>query len=87
MSKSATPTIYEQLVQTTRIYLGPAAERFIDRQVKNHLNKEPEDITSADLDQLIDWIRISVSFLTEDNQLIEEYVYQLSQLAAKKEGR
>lgn len=77
-------TVYEQTVRTTRTYLGPAAERFIERQVKNHLDKEPEKLTAADIAQLIDWIRISVSFLTEDSLMIEEYIDQLRQLAGQE---
>lgn len=74
---------YKQVVETTKVYLGPAAERFITRQVQNHLKKEPEALTYEDLDRLIDWIRIAVSLLTEDSEIIEEYVAQLRTLAAQ----
>lgn len=73
-------TLYQQVVETTHTYLGPAADRFIARQVQNHLHKPPEELTHADLERLIDWIRLAVSFLTEDSQIIEEYVRQLSLL-------
>jgi hypothetical protein len=77
-------TIYSRLVDITRIYLGPAAERFIDRQVHNHLKKEPVDISQNDVGKLIDWIRSSVSLLTENEQLIEEYMDRLMQLSKSK---
>lgn len=80
-----TGTIYDQTVATTKAYLGPAAERFIDRQIKNHLDKEPVDLTAEDVSKLIDWIRISVSFLTEDSQVIEEYIGQLRELTHQRE--
>ncbi|HVX24200.1 MAG TPA: hypothetical protein VG992_02555 [Candidatus Saccharimonadales bacterium] len=73
--------LYDQVVRITHIYLGPAADRFIARQVQNHLHKEPQDISQADLLQLIDWIRVAVSLLTEDSDLIEEYTAQLEHLA------
>ena len=73
-------SLYEQVVRITHVYLGPAADRFIARQVLNHLHKEPEALSRDDLDKLIDWIRVAVSLLTEDSQLIEEYTAQLEAL-------
>ena len=72
--------LYEQVVRVTHVYLGPAADRFISRQVQNHLHKEPQDLSKADLRILIDWIRVAVSLLTEDSELIEEYTAHLEQL-------
>ncbi|HET8991796.1 MAG TPA: hypothetical protein VFN31_02050, partial [Candidatus Saccharimonadales bacterium] len=59
---------------------GPAAERFIDRQVENHLHKSPSKLTKNDLAALIDWIRVIVSLLTEDTDMVEEYISELSKL-------
>lgn len=78
-------TLYSQVVRVTHVYLGPAADRFISRQVQSHLHKAPEDLSEADLDKLIDWIRVAVSFLTEDSELIEEYAGQLARLAHGRE--
>lgn len=73
--------IYDQVVKVTHVYLGPAADRFIARQVENHLQKSPEQLSRADLFGLIDWIRVVVSLLTEDSEIIEEYVGELRKLA------
>jgi len=73
--------LYERVIRVTHVYLGPAADRFIARQVQNHLHKAPEELSPADLLQLIDWIRIAVSLLTEDSEIIEEYAGQLERLA------
>jgi hypothetical protein len=70
-------TLYDHVVRVTHVYLGPAANRFIARQVKNHLHKQPEDLSQKDLKQLIDWIRVTVSLLTEDSEVVEEYIKQL----------
>lgn len=75
------PSLYNQVVRVTHVYLGPAADRFIARQVQNHLHKAPEELSEVDLGKLIDWIRVAVSFLTEDSELIEEYTGQLARLA------
>ena len=73
--------IYDKIVRVTHVYLGPAADRFIARQVQNHLHKAPERITAEDLERLIDWIRVAVSLLTDDSELVEEYTEELEKLA------
>jgi hypothetical protein len=70
-------TTYERAVQITGMYLGPAARRFIDRQVRSHLHKEPEDMTKEDLLCLIDWMQRAMSLLTDDSQIVDEYIQQL----------
>lgn len=81
MKKSA-PSIYQQVVSVTHVYLGPAAERFIARQVQNHLHKAPDDLTESDLVQLIDWIKVVVSLLTQDEAIVEEYTAELRKISA-----
>jgi hypothetical protein len=80
-------TLYDQVVKTTHIYLGPAADRFIVRQVQNHLHKQPEQLSHRDLEHLIDWIQIAVSLLTEDSDIIEEYIAELHELSAAHGGK
>lgn len=75
-------SLYDQVVRITHVYLGPAADRFIARQVENHLHKAPEELSPADLRNLIDWIRVVVSLLTEDGDIIEEYAGELQKLAS-----
>jgi hypothetical protein len=74
-------TLYDRVVQITHIYLGPAADRFIDRQVQNHIKKDPTKLNAADLELLVDWIRVAVSLLTDDSEIVEEYITQLQRLA------
>jgi len=80
------PSLYDKVVRITHVYLGPAADRFIARQVENHLHKEPDQLSQSDLRSLIDWIRVVVSLLTEDEALIEEYTEELQKLARNKAG-
>ncbi len=81
MSSGGDTDIYGKIVRITRVYLGPTADRFIARQVQNHLNKQPEELCREDVAKLIDWIRVAVSLLTEDSEVVEEYVFQLQKLA------
>ncbi|MEO7363967.1 MAG: hypothetical protein ABIV43_00455 [Candidatus Saccharimonadales bacterium] len=76
--------LYDRVVHVTAVYLGPAAERFIARQVQNHLHKAPETITTADLLVLIDWIRVAVAVLTEDTEIVDEYTAELRRLTISK---
>ena len=81
MAKPQDPLLYDKLLRITHVYLGPAADRFIDRQVQNHLHKPPEKMSQEDLLKLIDWIRVAVSLLTDDSEVVEEYAARLHQLA------
>jgi hypothetical protein len=76
---TSTP-LYTQVVRITHVYLGPAADRFIARQVQNHLHKEPDELSESDLLKLIDWVRVAVSLITEDSAIVEEYIERLRRL-------
>lgn len=75
-------TLYTEVVLVSEPYLGPASERFISRQILNHLHKNPEELTRDDLQNLIDWVRVAVSYITEDTHIVEEYVARLRSLAS-----
>lgn len=72
--------IYKQVVGITYAYLGPAADRFVARQIRNHLHKDPEDLDRKDLRRLLDWMRLSMSLLSDDAQLVDLYVADLEKL-------
>ena len=77
MVASSNTLLYERIVDITRQYLGPAAERFIARQIVNHLDKSPEELKPRDLGALIDWLKLSMAFLTNDEAIINRYVAEL----------
>lgn len=83
MAASTEGTLYDRIVKVTHVYLGPAADRFIARQVQSHLHKPPSAITNDDLLKLVDWIRVAVSLLTDDSEVVEEYITQLKKLTDK----
>lgn len=74
------PSLYEQVVDVTSDYLGPAAERFISRQIESHLDKNPHELDRNDMEKLLDWIRLTISLLTEDEAMIERYTTSLREL-------
>jgi len=77
-------SLYRKVVGVTTLYLGPAAERFINRQIKNHLNKNPDDLNSGDLVKLVDWLKIAIALLTEDSKVVQDYTNSLLKLARRK---
>jgi len=81
MATASNMLLYDKVVRVTHVYLGPAADRFIARQVQNHLHKSPQELSQSDLLKLIDWIRVGVSLITDDSEIIEEYASQLLKLA------
>ncbi|HET7060486.1 MAG TPA: hypothetical protein VFH99_04240 [Candidatus Saccharimonadales bacterium] len=88
MSGAGRKSFYNRVVEVTHVYLGPAADRFIARQVQSHLHKAPEELTKEDLHKLIDWIRVAVSLLTDDSEVVEEYIVQLEKLSSDdKDGK
>lgn len=79
-------TLYDEVVNVTYDYLGPAADRFVIRQIRNHLRKKPEELQRKDLKQLIDWIQIAMRLISNDTKVIDEYVASLEDLAQTKQS-
>ncbi len=71
----------EQVVAITEEYLGPTAERFIERLTDFHLHKELGELTTNDIRKLADWIKVSMGLLTSDKALIDDCVSKLLKLA------
>jgi hypothetical protein len=82
---AGTQNLYQKVVQVTYIYLGPAADRFVTRQVVNHLHKRPEQLSKSDMPELIDWIKLAMGFLTQDQKIIEDYISRLRNLDGKRQ--
>jgi hypothetical protein len=72
--------LYDTIVDVLEYYLGPAAPRFVDRQIEFHLHKPPQEVTPADLEGLIEWIRVSMSLLTSDRRIVDECAQRLTKL-------
>jgi hypothetical protein len=68
---------YAKVVKVTYGYLGPAADRFVARQIRNHLDKEPERLERGELADLIDWFSMAMALLSEDEQLVHRYAADL----------
>jgi hypothetical protein len=77
-------TLFDDVVSITAEYLGPAAERFVARQIETHLNIPPQKLQRKQLTNLLDWLRLSMSLLTNNQQLVDEYINKVRALAIGK---
>lgn len=77
-------TLYDEVVSVTYDYLGPAADRFVVRQIRNHLQKDPDDLQPKDLRKLIDWIQLAMRLISDDTEAIDRYMADLRILAQPK---
>lgn len=83
--KLKTPrSIYIQVIDISTEYLGPASERFINRQVAMHLRKQPESINVHDVKELLNWLRLTFAHLTDDARLVDAYIKDLESIATVK---
>ena len=76
-------SLYRQTVELTEEYLGPAGERFVQRQISSHLGIEPEKLDKKNLSKLIDWSGIAFAMITKDSHDVESYKQELKQLTSK----
>ncbi len=66
-------SIYQEALNIAKDYLGPAAERFINRQIMFHLGKKPELLTKKDIPQLAEWVKVSIAILTDDKNMVDDF--------------
>lgn len=74
-------SIYQQVIRTTHKYLDPTLSECIDSQLECQLHKTPDQLTKSELSGLIDWIRMIVALVADDNKLIERYISELNQIS------
>ena len=74
--------LFDKVVAITEEYLGPAAPRFITRQISFHLNKSPQELIEGDIPELAEWTKVTLALLTEDKNLVQEYAAKIIRLQA-----
>lgn len=78
---TANISLFDEVVVITERYLGPAARRFIARQVSFHLNKAPEALMSTDIPQLVEWTKATLALLTEDKSMVDGFAQEVMKLS------
>lgn len=51
-------TVYESVLNTCKLYLGPASEQFISRQCSLYLKVEPQNLGKQHLPDLVKWVEV-----------------------------
>ena len=73
--------LYEEIVIISRDYLGPAGQRFVDRQIIFHLNKYPQDLKKEDVPKLVEWMKVTLALFANDPKAISECSQRILKLA------
>jgi hypothetical protein len=73
-------SFYQAIVEISEDYFGPASRRFINRIALSHLGKPGERLTQKDLPELITWVQLAASVMTDNSEAIEEYIGRLRSL-------
>lgn len=73
-------SLYHQVVDVSTEYLGPTGERFINRQIMTHLNKEPDQLAKQDIPKLTEWVKLTFALLTDDTELVDSFGNDLNDL-------
>ena len=71
---------YSKILKITEDYLGPAADRFLNRQINVHLRKSPSEITKNDVHMVAVLIRSRLVVLTQDQRVVDEAFKRLTSL-------
>ena len=71
---------YEQIIEITKDYLGPAAERFVSRQIEFYLKKQPTELTRNDIDKLAKSMYTPLMLLSKDEKLVDKVVEDVKKL-------
>ena len=72
--------ISQQVLDISVQYLGPAAQRFLERQIRAHLNGLLfTDLQKSHIPELTSWIRISAALII-DKKKADEFALKISRL-------
>ena len=77
-------SLFQEVVMLTEPYLGPAAHRFVARQIAFHLSKPPDELATEDLPQLAEWVSATLSLLTENPEGVEDYANKILTLGVHR---
>ncbi len=87
MAGRTNDTLYSRVVDVTHEYFGPAADRFVTRQIQSHLNKKPQQLRKQDLAGLIDWMSLAMAVVIEDEKLVNRYISDLKVLTGPPKSK
>ena len=60
--------LYDEVLNVARPYLGPAAERFLTRQIEQHLDTNAQGLGRQHLDELAKWCLNSGKLVMDESK-------------------
>lgn len=63
--------LYDDVVELAKTYMGPAAKKFVDRQISGHLDVEASQLAGSHLGELAKWCYTSGKLLMDDGKATE----------------
>ena len=64
--------LYDDVVGLTKTYMGPAAKKFVDRQISGHLDiRDGSQLTPSHIEELAKWCYTSGKLLMDETKAQE----------------
>ncbi len=79
--QEATPHLYKNILTILVGHLGPSAKKVIDKQIRSHLKKRPEQLHISDMPKLLLWLNFYIAHIVEDNEMFMDLMQKLHNLA------
>ena len=64
-------SLYDNVLNVARPYLGPAAEKFMSQQISRHLTIADQDMAGQHLDELAKWCFASGRLVMDESKARE----------------
>lgn len=74
--------LYNTVLKILTDYLGPVSGRFLDRNIRSHLKKEPAELIPEDLPKIVEWIRITIGMVSRDSKMADECAERIAGINA-----
>jgi hypothetical protein len=69
--KGAVVSLYDDVIEVVKPYMGPASERFVSRQITGHLSIEESQLTRKHLEELAKWCYVSGKLIISEDRARE----------------
>jgi hypothetical protein len=79
--------LYTQIVKVSEEFLGPAGERFVSRQIETHLSIQPQAIQPKHLPELVEWIRLTFTMITNDSKMVNDFANGVLHLTSNQHSK
>jgi hypothetical protein len=64
-------TVYQEVTNLSKPYLGPAAEQFISKQCQSFLKIDPQSLAKQHLKDLAKWVEVGATRFMDENKAKE----------------